>query len=384
METLFKKIRNDHFDKLRSVILNNERYHLESDTWTHTCLVFSKAKDDFNKIVSLLHDLGKPLAKEHIDGKDYYRGHEGISTFEALKYIDDIERILGKDKILDVLYTINYHGMLWQKSDRQIKHYFVNDIDKYNKIYDFSLYDQAGNIFFDDEKNRKNKERLLEEDFNKKSNRISNNVKTKEYKNKCYFMIGLPLSGKSTYIKNNMKNLQVLSRDDILMEYVKEKFTCNSCNGKGYIEGWVGDNIDHSICPTCKGECHPNYSDGWKLLSDEDQKEIDKRLREKFNELRNLDEDFVIDMTNLSWKARRRWLTQLKKHTPIAKTFLVDFETLLKRNERRYDEEGKIIPESVLYNMAKRLELPLSSEFNEIEIITNNTKIQHKNKGELK
>jgi len=364
MEQLFKKIREDHFDKLRNVILNNEKYHLESDTWTHTCLVFSKAEDDFNKVVGLLHDLGKPLAKEHIDDKDYYKGHECISTFEALKYINDIERILGKDKILDVLYTINYHGMLWQKSEKQIKHYFSNDIDKYNKIYDFSLYDQAGNIFFDNEKNRKNKEKLSKEDFN--------DVKIKEHKNKCYFMIGLPLSGKSTYIKNNMKDLQILSRDDILTDYLKENFVCKTCNGKGYIKGWTGDSIDHSICPVCNGNGHPNYSDGWKLLSNEDQKEIDMRLLKKFNELRNLDEDFVIDMTNLSWKARRKWLTQLKKHTPIAKTFLTDIEELLFRNNYRNEVEGKFIPESVLYNMAKRLELPLSSEFDEIEIILNN------------
>jgi len=365
METLFKKIKKDHFEKLRNVILHSEKYHLEGDTWTHTCLVFSKANDDFNKIVGLLHDLGKPNAKTHKDGKDYYRGHEGISTFEALEYIDDIERILGKDKILDVLYTINYHGMLWQKSEKQIKHYFAKNIDKYLKIYNFSLFDKAGNIFFDNENNRKAKECIV--DFK--------DIKRGVKKNKCYIMIGTPLSGKSTYIKENLPNLKVLSRDNILMNYIKEKFICNFCNGKGYIEGYVGDNLDHSICNKCKGKGYPTYSDGWNMLTEDDHKEIDRRVSKKFTELKNSNEDFIIDMTNMTWKSRRKWLTNLKNHSPIAITLLTPIKELFFRNKYRFETEGKFIPENVLYNMMKNLEMPLGYEFDEIKIIINKKEI---------
>ena len=45
----------------------------------------------------------------------------------------------------------------------------------------------------------------------------------KTYKNKLYVMIGVPGSGKSTFIKNNKKEKDIyVSRDQIRFKYLKE------------------------------------------------------------------------------------------------------------------------------------------------------------------
>jgi len=333
MERIFKDFKKTYETLLKSTSHQGDLYHLEGDVWTHTMLVFNQARlNNASKnlqIAALLHDIGKPLAKNHLEnGKIVFRGHEGIST---LMSIDFLINLVYKDTVsflnaIEILYITNYHGIFWRKSDKQIKKYFVNGhYDLYEKLYEFSSYDAKGNISFKDFQ-YKEKEKY---GFNK----ICNTILDKN----CYIMIGLPGSGKSTYIKKNFKDLEVLSRDDILLEYGKKK---------GY-----GD----------------TYTDIWKKLSSEDQKEINKILLQKFNKLKKSNKDFVIDMTNISWKSRRRWLSQLDDYNVKAVVMLSSLDEILKRNKERSEIDGKFIPENILIDFAKRFELPLYTEgFNRI------------------
>jgi len=328
MEKIFKLFKENYEKGLKFATHPNGTYHLEGDVWTHTMLVFNQARlNNASKniqIAALLHDIGKPLARQELEnGKIVFRGHEGISTLMAIDFLMNLvyENVISWSDAFEIFYVINYHGIFWQKSDKQIKKYFINGhYDLYEKLYEFSEYDAKGNISF---KGFTHKE---------KEKYGHNKICNTELDNNCYIMIGLPNSGKSTYIKENFKDLEVLSRDGILLEYGKEK---------GYGE---------------------TYSEIWKNLTFEDQKEVDKILQQKFNRLKNSDKDFVIDMTNVSWKSRKKWLSQLKNHNAIAIVMMTSLDEILKRNKERAKIDGKFIPENVLIDFAKRFELPLYTE----------------------
>lgn len=342
MEKIFKLFKEIYEKELKSCYHPNGTYHLESDVWTHTMLVFNQARlSNASKnlqIAALLHDIGKSLSRQELEnGKIVFRGHEGISTFESLDFLNILlkENKIGFSDFLEILYLINYHGIFWQKSEKQIKKYFVDGhYDLYEKLYEFSTYDAKGNISFG------------EFDYKEKILYSENERCFSTLKNNCYIMIGLPNSGKSTYIREYLNDLEILSRDDILMEYGKNK---------NYGE---------------------SYSEIWKNLTQEDQKEIDKILQRKFNELRKSDKDFVIDMTNVSIKSRKKWLTQLDNHNAIAIVLLESLNEIFERNEERAEINGKFIPENVLIDFAKRFELPLMTEgFITINYIFGNTSI---------
>jgi len=291
------------------------QYHLESDVWSHIMMVFSHTlNSNVSKelqVAALLHDIGKPLAKVYKNDKIYFNGHEGISTHLALRYKDAIEEICDFKR---VLYIINYHGVTWQKSPKQISKYFKNDVDLFSDIYEFNKYDRMGNISFDREKENQEFNFFIKDNF-------------KETDKTIYMMIGLPNSGKSTFVKENF-DLPILSRDDILIE--------------------LGNGL--------------SYNDAWKSI---DQKEVDKIFEERKREFKNYNE-FVIDLTNLSWKSRAKWFNYYKNYKFKLYVFLTDIDTIFERNNQR---EGKHIPENVIVNMMKRTELPLKGEGNIEEII---------------
>jgi len=320
MKDLFIKIKNDYMNVLKETIVPSETYHFEDDTWTHTCLVFALAKTDFMKKVGLLHDLGKPAAKFINDkGRTLYSGHEHLSTLIAIDYLMGDKGHLSPEDI-DMLYTINYHGVLWQKSERQIKQYFKHNIKLLKNLYEFRKYDIAGNICFEYQEGRDVKVELEEIDLPKKDSN----------KPTIHLMVGLPGCGKSTYINENLNELEVLSRDSILVEYGKEKY-----------------NTD-------------NYNEIWKNLTSEDQKEIDKLLQKKNSELLRARKDFVIDLTNLSIKSRKKWFN--KNFNTKIYVSLIGLNELKKRNETREDKN--------LFHlwkvMGKNFELPLLGEDNSV------------------
>jgi predicted kinase len=337
MNDIFKEFRNRFYDYLKSCdhpFSDESVYHMEGDIWTHTMLVFNQARlatdSKIMKITALLHDLGKPLAKFNKDGKVRFSGHENISVLLSIGFLLDLFKInyISKSDLLNILYLINYHGILWQKSEKQIKEYF--DKHLFSLIKEFSTYDTNGNLFL--EKTETNNIEIEKDNF----------IEYDENKPNCVIMVGIPNSGKSSY--NLQNNYKVLSRDDILVEYGMDKYKMKK------------------------------YSDIWAKLSDDDQKEIDRILQKKFRTHIQNQENFVIDMTNMNIKSRKKWIHNLKnKYNIFAKVFLTDFNIIKKRNNQRFEEEGKLIPETVLINMAKRLELPLFKEgFCKIDIILNN------------
>jgi len=326
-EETFKNIKTKFYlDMQNANVPDESKYHLEGDAWSHSMMVLSVASEDF-KSIALCHDLGKPLAKTFVDGKIRYSGHEGLSTILASDYLTE-----------DELYCVNYHGILWQKSPKQIRQMYSTKQGQkvLEAVVKFSEFDKKGNVSFDETNSKKTKS--MEEVQEVLKEILEAKYRDVEQTNRptMYIMVGLPGSGKSTYIENNLKGIKVVSRDNALMEYGKSV-------------GKTG-----------------TYSEVWASLTDADQKEVDKKLQKDLSDAKRGSDDFIVDMTNLSWKSRKKQMNGLKNHRVEMIVFTTSLDTVVLRNAQRV---GKTIPTKVLTDMAKRFEMPLYGENENIENI---------------
>ncbi len=150
---------------------------------------------------------------------------------------------------------------------------------------------------------------------------------------KIIFMCGVVCSGKSTYIKENLNNYKVLSRDDIVMELGK----------------------------------HDDYT---KNFDEVNQEKVDELFNNRFRELLYQRESFIIDRTNLSKKSRRRFLSHIpQEYEKEIIVFITSLNTIFKRNEER---KNKKIPKNVIYKMINKFVFPSKSEgFDSVKTIYN-------------
>jgi len=358
----------EEFDKKYKDILcqsiENNKYHLEGDTYTHSIIVAGQIINDsllYNDIdfvkliiVALMHDSGKPIAY-FLNNKRHYDGHAGISVFKTIDFLKNIINklenefsiILSVQDILDILYIVNYHDIYWKNR----VNYLEYDERYYKYIKEFSKYDHFGRITF----NKKTFTFPEIEFKTKNKNMIFNN-----FDRTLYILIGPPASGKDTYL--NMQKISkeiIVSRDDILMEYAKEKYNITK------------------------------YNDAFKTLTIEEHREIDKMLIDKFYTLlnnHNISEIYV-NLTNMSIKSRRRWLSGISKKKHNIKiqyiVFLNSFNTLFERNSYRRD---KYISSNIIMQFMQRFELPLFSEHEllyDIQYIFENQYITKDNLSEV-
>lgn len=152
----------------------------------------------------------------------------------------------------------------------------------------------------------------------------------------CYIMIGLPGSGKSTWIKDNLKGIPVISSDAIIEEIAKK-------NGTSY-DFEFKDNISFA------------------------NKEFERNIKEAVDN--NL--TFIVDRTNLSMKVRKRLIDSLPLSYQVKAVF---FHTPSKKEHARRLKKrpGKTIPKEVLESMILNFEEPLLDEgFDEIWEIRQN------------
>lgn len=152
-------------------------------------------------------------------------------------------------------------------------------------------------------------------------------------------LVGLPGSGKSTYIdkllsQNSDKYFVVLSSDNILSAMA-------DAEGLTYAEAF-------------------NQYAG----------QADKKFKIQFRQAKNDKSNIIIDRTNLTIKGRNKFLSQLPKeyHTK-AIIFGVDRAELDRRLQKREIETGKHIPKYVVDNMEQSYVEPTTSEFDRIEYV---------------
>lgn len=146
---------------------------------------------------------------------------------------------------------------------------------------------------------------------------------------------GIPMSGKTTWIKENYPNTKTISRDEIVMEVYGSR----------------------------------NYNDAFRNV---DQKKVDKVLRDSLVQANLANENVIVDMTNLTAKTRAKNLAYFSDNFYKVSVALpvLDSSEYKRRNELRMLNENKFIPYNVINSMISTYQLPNNSEgFDEIIIL---------------
>ena len=311
-------------------------YHAEGSVWTHTmcvltCIDFLVADgDDRLKLplylAALLHDIGKvetqELKEANVDKPIRYsfHNHEAVSVFKSLDILKAFKQAFNlSDYVIETtIKIIGLHGTALAET-------YGCDIQEHREI--FRQADKMGAV----------RHTEAEGDYDVRKMAKRNPEPNKE----AIFMIGLPNSGKSTYIKEHFADYHVISRDDAIGDF--------------YLEVMGNFKTDYNIM----------YKD---VHSPENLDAFNKFFDEKVKKARAFDK-IVIDMTMMSLKSRRGMATTLSKHTVKAIFMATDMETIDMREKSRASF-GKAIPSFVYDNMIKSFSFPTYAEFADIKVLT--------------
>lgn len=129
-------------------------------------------------------------------------------------------------------------------------------------------------------------------------------------------LIGPPLSGKTTWIKNNFPDIDVISRDEIVMDVHGSR----------------------------------NYD---LAFSNVNQKEVDRVLHQKLTDSSKNKINVIIDMTHMSSKRRKQNLDYFSDdYYKLAVIFpILSDDEYVKRNDKRIKEENKNLPMHIVKRM---------------------------------
>ena len=129
-------------------------------------------------------------------------------------------------------------------------------------------------------------------------------------------LIGPPLSGKSTWIRENFPTTDVISRDEIVMEVYGSK----------------------------------NYD---KAFANVDQKKVDMVLHQRLTQANKERKNVIIDMTHMGSKRRRTNLDYFDdEYYKIGVIFpILSDEEYQERNKKRIKEENKNLPMHIIKRM---------------------------------
>ena len=157
-------------------------------------------------------------------------------------------------------------------------------------------------------------------------------------KTKSPFVIilsGIPMSGKSTWVRENYPDTLAISRDELVMEVAGTR----------------------------------DYNLAFKTV---DQKAVDKLLAKRITDAATQKVDVIVDMTNLSRKVRVKNLSYFSNEYYKVSVVLpiLDSEEYKRRNDFRSINENKFIPPFVIKSMMDSFVLPTDDEgFDKIILI---------------
>lgn len=140
-------------------------------------------------------------------------------------------------------------------------------------------------------------------------------------------LIGPSLSGKSTWLRNNYPTVNVISRDQIVMEFAGTRDYNKAFN-----------TVDHKL--------------------------VDKVLAERLTESNSNKTSTIVDMTNMTVKRRAQTLRYFDdSFYKIAVVFpILSDEQYQMRNIDRNSKENKWIPPSVIKSMIDSYQYPTLEE----------------------
>ena len=142
--------------------------------------------------------------------------------------------------------------------------------------------------------------------------------------NTLYITVGLPGSGKSTYVKNFIKNkdIEYLSSDSLRAVYGKSE-------------------EDQTVTPLVFGH-----------------------IKRKVDEFLKDDKNVLVDATSVNRKERSDYINTAKKYGAkvVVIVFKMDRQGLIDRNKKRGEEGGRVVPDWVIDKMLAKFEEPSYSE----------------------
>lgn len=148
-------------------------------------------------------------------------------------------------------------------------------------------------------------------------------------------LVGVPLSGKSTWIRNNHPNTRVISRDELVME--------------------VFGSDDYNLA-----------------FKEVNQKKVDRLLDLRLKEVNTNKENVIVDMTNMVVSRRTKTLRYFSDDyfKEVIVFPVLDTEEYDRRNKERNVNENKWIPPFVISSMLNSYQEPTLEEgFNKITIL---------------
>ena len=139
-----------------------------------------------------------------------------------------------------------------------------------------------------------------------------------------YITVGLPGSGKSTYVKNFIKDKEIeyLSSDSLRAVYGKSE-------------------EDQTVTPLVFGHI---------------KRKVDEFLKDGKNVL--------VDATSVNRKERSDYINTAKKYGAkvVAIVFKMDRQGLIDRNKKRGEQGGRVVPDWVIDKMLNKFEEPSYDE----------------------
>ena len=313
-------------------------YHMEGSVWTHTMLVVNEAVDFGNRnviLAALLHDIGKVEAREVVEKDDGIRvrftNHASASVFMSFDILKEFQKtvnfdVITDDDIIEIINLIALHDIFFSSDNAEFIASKLYGFDNkfINSLLQLILSDNRGRIC--DNANN-NIENLINDVLNivgSFSPVHSDTNKTVE------FLVGVPYVGKSYYTNKVLTdNPTVISRDNIVMEL--------------------------------------GGSDYNKAFSTVNQQEVDTLLMKRYNDAiddKNV-HHIIIDMTNMSKKSRKKFLSDkvYRNCNVKATVFYIGNKELDKRIDIRSD---KVIPEAVMRRFIFSYTMPMFDEVDEV------------------
>lgn len=298
------------------------QYHLEGTVFEHTMLVFQESvRRGYgfeSDLLALCHDLGKSYvrARDVIKKKTMFYNHESISIFLSLQVMEDLK--LPFDVRERLVRVIGLHTEVF-KQPLQSLYDLIGDAETYRKLTQLANCDHSGR--FADIQSHTDYTYFLPAD----------NVKVSEPKTKTVtVLVGLPCSGKSSYINKIMEPY--------------------------YSESTILDYLIISRDKIIESLDGINYNDKWKKA---DQKLVDKELQVQFKKAKDYHDVFV-DMTHMSLKSRCKTLSHFGKEWE--KNCVVLLPTLAEINRRATLRTEKVIDNSVIDAMILAFRPPCLGE----------------------
>lgn len=315
-------------------------HHLEGSIWTHTLMVFNYACDKnyplVVKLAALLHDLGKTKTKnDRFHDKTgtlrrSFIGHDGVSFYMCLDVLKSYKQFITDDEAKTVAKLVALHSTFYKKHN--VHEMFAGESDFLGYLSQLATADAMGRICSDDRNG-------FQQYFD-----YTTNVEKQLTENQPVLtvLIGVPCSGKSTYIENLMNSYQNEQDKPVIIS---------------------SDNIIETLDGA-------DYNEKFKSA---DFEQVQEQMMKEFNNAVKQRKHIIVDRTNTSKKSRKRFVSVIKqrKNNYFAKAvvFCTSLKEIERRNDYREHTQKKRIPEYVIHDMMKSFSFPLLDEFDKIEMI---------------